>query len=77
MRAISSSTGRLQPSSDARTSASASPPCSSDAGWERINEALVETDFQISETARWLGMHRGALARKLEKRLIKQERRSL
>ncbi|WP_045393258.1 response regulator transcription factor [Falsirhodobacter sp. alg1] len=35
--------------------------------WERIHETLVATDFNISETARRLGMHRRTLARKLEK----------
>lgn len=39
--------------------------------WERIHETLVETGFNISETARRLGMHRRTLARKLEKRQIK------
>lgn len=39
--------------------------------WERINEMLVETDFNISETARRLGMHRRTLARKLEKRPLR------
>ncbi len=39
--------------------------------WERINETLVDTGFNISETARRLGMHRRTLARKLEKRPIK------
>jgi two-component system response regulator RegA len=39
--------------------------------WERIHETLVETDFNISETARRLGMHRRTLARKLEKRQLK------
>jgi two-component system response regulator RegA len=39
--------------------------------WERIHEVLVETGFNISETARRLGMHRRTLARKLEKRQIK------
>lgn len=39
--------------------------------WERIHEVLVETDFNISETARRLGMHRRTLARKLEKRRVK------
>jgi len=39
--------------------------------WERIHETLVETDFNISETARRLGMHRRTLARKLEKQRIK------
>jgi two-component system response regulator RegA len=39
--------------------------------WEHIHETLVETDFNISETARRLGMHRRTLARKLEKRQVK------
>lgn len=39
--------------------------------WERINEMLAETGFNISETARRLGMHRRTLARKLEKRPIR------
>lgn len=39
--------------------------------WERIHQTLVETDFNISETARRLGMHRRTLARKLEKRQVK------
>jgi two-component system response regulator RegA len=39
--------------------------------WERIHEMLVETDFNISEAARRLGMHRRTLARKLEKQRIK------
>lgn len=39
--------------------------------WERIHEVLVETGFNISETARRLGMHRRTLARKLEKQRIK------
>ncbi len=39
--------------------------------WERIHEMLAETDFNISETARRLGMHRRTLARKLEKRQVK------
>lgn len=38
--------------------------------WERIHEILVDTDFNISETARRLGMHRRTLARKLEKRRV-------
>lgn len=38
--------------------------------WERIHETLVATDFNISETARRLGMHRRTLARKLEKRRV-------
>jgi two-component system, response regulator RegA len=38
--------------------------------WERIHETLAETGFNISETARRLGMHRRTLARKLGKRQI-------
>ena len=38
--------------------------------WERIHQVLIETDFNISETARRLGMHRRTLARKLEKRRV-------
>lgn len=38
--------------------------------WERINETLAATGFNVSETARQLGMHRRTLARKLEKRRI-------
>jgi two-component system, response regulator RegA len=39
--------------------------------WERIHETLADTGFNISETARRLGMHRRTLARKLEKRRVK------
>jgi two-component system, response regulator RegA len=39
--------------------------------WERIHQTLIETDFNISETARRLGMHRRTLARKLDKRQVK------
>lgn len=39
--------------------------------WEHIHQTLVETDFNISEAARRLGMHRRTLARKLEKRQVK------
>ena len=38
-----------------------------DLEWERIHETLVETGFNISESARRLGLHRRTLARKLEK----------
>ncbi len=38
--------------------------------WERIHEVLAETGFNISETARRLGMHRRTLARKLGKRFV-------
>ena len=39
--------------------------------WEMINETLAATGYNISETARQLGMHRRTLARKLEKRPIR------
>lgn len=39
--------------------------------WEYIHATLVECDFNISECARRLGMHRRTLARKLEKRQLR------
>jgi two-component system, response regulator RegA len=39
--------------------------------WERIQETLVETNYNISEAARRLGMHRRTLARKLQKQPVK------
>ena len=39
--------------------------------WEKIHETLAETGFNISETARRLGMHRRTLARKLGKQQVK------
>ena len=39
--------------------------------WERIHQMLAETGFNISETARRLGMHRRTLARKLGKQQVK------
>jgi two-component system, response regulator RegA len=36
--------------------------------WEHIHQVLSDADFNISEAARRLGMHRRTLARKLEKR---------
>lgn len=41
--------------------------------WERIHEVLAETNFNISETARRLGMHRRTLARKLGKRQVPEK----
>jgi len=38
--------------------------------WERIHEMLVETDYNISATARRLGMHRRTLTRKLAKKPV-------
>ena len=39
--------------------------------WEHIHQTLAEANFNISEAARRLGMHRRTLARKLEKRQVK------
>ncbi len=39
--------------------------------WEHIHTVLAETEFNISEAARRLGMHRRTLARKLEKQRVK------
>ncbi|MDE8652784.1 response regulator transcription factor [Novosphingobium album (ex Liu et al. 2023)] len=39
--------------------------------WEYIQTTLAECDFNISEAARRLGMHRRTLARKLDKRQIR------
>ncbi|GGA61257.1 response regulator transcription factor [Sphingomonas psychrolutea] len=39
--------------------------------WEHIHQTLADTGFNISETARRLGMHRRTLARKLEKQQVK------
>lgn len=38
--------------------------------WEHIHRVLVESNFNISESARILGMHRRTLARKLNKRQV-------
>jgi two-component system response regulator RegA len=38
--------------------------------WELIHRTLAEANFNISETARRLGMHRRTLARKLDKKPI-------
>jgi two-component system response regulator RegA len=56
---------------DADVSIGARPTSLKTLEWERINEALIEADFNISETARRLGMHRRTLARKLHKRPVK------
>lgn len=38
--------------------------------WEAIHQTLAEAEFNISEAARRLGMHRRTLARKLAKRRV-------
>jgi len=57
-------------SGDTGTPISPRPTSIKNLEWERIHETLVETGFNISETARRLGMHRRTLARKLEKRRL-------
>jgi two-component system response regulator RegA len=39
--------------------------------WEHIHQVLADTNFNISEAARRLGMHRRTLARKLDKYQIR------
>jgi len=39
--------------------------------WEHIHRVLAETNFNISEAARRLGMHRRTLARKLDKKYVR------
>ena len=56
---------------NAETPLDARPSSIKTVEWEHIHQTLVETDFNISETARRLGMHRRTLARKLEKRQIR------
>ena len=58
-------------SGDADVSIATRPTSLKTLEWERINETLIEADFNISETARRLGMHRRTLARKLLKRPVK------
>lgn len=55
---------------DSAVALSARPSSIKTLEWERIHETLVETEFNISETARRLGMHRRTLARKLSKRRV-------
>lgn len=55
---------------DETIAVSARPTSLKNLEWERIHQTLAETDFNISETARRLGMHRRTLARKLEKKRV-------
>jgi two-component system response regulator RegA len=56
---------------DAQVGLGARPTSIKTLEWERIHEVLAETGFNVSETARRLGMHRRTLARKLEKQRVK------
>ena len=60
----------LKETGDASAPLTARPTSIKTLEWEKIHETLVETDFNISEAARRLGMHRRTLARKLEKRRV-------
>ncbi|MEZ0496086.1 response regulator transcription factor [Sphingomonas sp. IW22] len=53
---------------DAAADLSVAPTSLRTLEWEHIHQVLADTDFNISEAARRLGMHRRTLARKLEKR---------
>jgi two-component system response regulator RegA len=55
---------------DARIPVTERPSTFKTLEWELIHQTLAEADFNISETARRLGMHRRTLARKLDKRRI-------
>ena len=55
---------------NAETSLSARPSSIKTVEWEHIHQVLADTGFNISETARRLGMHRRTLARKLGKRHV-------
>ena len=55
---------------DASVALTARPSSIKTVEWEHIHQTLVEAEFNISEAARRLGMHRRTLARKLEKRRV-------
>lgn len=55
---------------DVETPVSQRPTSIKTLEWERIHQTLAETGFNVSESARRLGLHRRTLARKLEKRQI-------
>ena len=56
---------------DAEVDLTARPTSIKTLEWERIHETLAATGFNISETARRLGMHRRTLVRKLGKQQVK------
>ncbi|MBA2934985.1 response regulator transcription factor [Sphingomonas sp. CGMCC 1.13654] len=55
---------------NAEASLAARPSSIKTIEWEHIHQVLADTGFNISETARRLGMHRRTLARKLGKRHV-------
>lgn len=66
---IEAAFGRLEGRTDVELSRN--PTSIKTLEWEHIHETLAESDFNISEAARRLGMHRRTLARKLEKQRVK------
>lgn len=58
-------------SGDTEVALTARPTSIKTLEWERIHQTLVETEFNISEAARRLGIHRRTLARKLQKQRVK------
>jgi len=55
---------------DSTVALSARPTSIRTLEWELIHEVLADSEFNVSETARRLGMHRRTLARKLSKRQV-------
>ena len=53
---------------DAEVDLAAAPTSIKTLEWEHIHQTLADCEFNISEAARRLGMHRRTLARKLDKR---------
>ena len=66
---IEAAFGRI--AGDAETPIAERPTSIKTLEWEHIQQTLAESDFNVSETARRLGMHRRTLARKLEKRPLR------
>ena len=60
-----------QDAGDTQTALGSRPTSIKTLEWERIHQTLAEVDFNISEAARRLGIHRRTLARKLSKRRVK------
>lgn len=56
------------PGGNAEVDVQARPTSLRTVEWEHIHQTLADCDFNISEAARRLGMHRRTLARKLGKR---------
>lgn len=59
---------RASPEGDAAVGGAARPSSLRTVEMEHIHQVLAACDFNVSEAARRLGMHRRTLARKLEKR---------